>query len=260
MENESELVADSLAEDILLPEDISVLRAEMYSQINDALSLGVFTNSEAKQWKDGFEACTEISHMENLIYIIDDFVVSGLSVIGKIEDLLNNELINESEKNKWRNITESVSFDDKQDIIYQLKSIIKNIKDLKHDLITILNKKEIGSNKKESLLKEFKTSDTSSKEKMIKKAEKLEVKVVTPSKKLDLEQNNNASVAEQDSKIKIKYQKAISNYLTAYRFQTARNILEQGRQYFSFDEYSLISGDIDVKEIKVTQKNIRLVA
>jgi len=260
MESETELGIDSLVEDVLLPEDMSVLRAEMYSQINDAVSLGVFTKSEANQWKDGFEACTESSHMENLIDVIDDFVASGLAVVGKIENLLDNALISESEKNQWRGTTEDASFDEKQDIVEQLKAVIKKIDSLKYDLITTLDKKQIESNKKAALLKKFISSDISSKENIVKKAEQLEADNADSSKKQNPEQDNQTSIIEQNLKIKTKYQKAIANYLAMHRFQTARNILDKGKTYFIFDEYSAISRSIDSQEIITAKKDIRLAA
>ena len=262
MENEKDLIieAETLEENMLLPEDVAVLRAEMYSEISYAVSLGVFTDSEASEWKNGFEACTEISHMENLIDIIDSFVASGLAVVGKIEDLLDSELITEIEKNQWRNMTESASFDEKKDMIYELKSVIKKIEVLKQKLITTLDKKGIESNQKETLLKKFVASDDISREKIIKKAEQLKVKVVSNTKKPSIEKNNQISEAEKNLKIKTKYQEAITYYLETSKFKTARKILENGRKYFLFGEYSSISESIDVKEIQATKKDIKLVA
>jgi len=264
---------ESNREEVLLPEDVAVLRGEMYAKIGEALSLGVFTQGEARQWKSGFEACTQASHMENLIDIIDDFVNSGLEVISQGEDLLNTDLLNQADKHYWQRHLEEVSFSEKNRIIRSLKSLISDIRKLKDNLIKILDNSAIETSDKDNFITDFKSQEVSQKEGIIKSAKKHQSQALErqrekskqtkePKKaRLNAETATTEPVASpEQTQLQTRYQSIVNEFIASNRFQAARKFLDQRKQTFSSGQYKQLSLLIDTEEIKATQNYLQKAA
>lgn len=156
-----------------LPENMAELRYAMYDKIDYALSLGVFTEQEASDWREGFEACAEIEHMESLVEVIDDFIDSGWAIVSAIEDLLATGEINDGEKTSFLIQMEGMDYQDKIELCRNLEKILNEVSRKKAKLKLILVQSDIARPTAVVLEREFGQANVQEKEQVIKRAEKL---------------------------------------------------------------------------------------
>lgn len=156
--------------EILTGDEAEGLRCAMQAKISEAVELGVFTSKEADEWEEGFEACDRLEYMENLIDIVDDFVISGLEVMKKITASLDTDLLTEQEKMMWQSQAKELSFQDKCELIEDLAVILHDVAQLKHQLTQLLNTKVISSERAQALEQQFNEVSASAKEGVITRA------------------------------------------------------------------------------------------
>ncbi len=258
---EKETISNS--EEILLPEEMAILRAEMYSKINEALFLGVFTSEEANLWRQGFEACKKLAHMESLIDIIDDFVTSGLSIVNKIESLLNTQLLNPEDKNQWRSKTDMADYSEKKQIISELKNIIKEIKSLQVKLLAAITVKNLSGQRQNQIIDKFCSASESDKKSVVQEAQNIIIEETKPIKtqvskaelinKLSPNDYKSQSTEPKEPSVgpKDRCLNIIDIHLKSNQFKDARNILRYSQGMFNLREYNALLKKIDSREIKV---------
>lgn len=229
-------------ENIIQPEDLSSLRAEMYDKISHAETIGIFTSKEAVEWESGVDACEEAGHIENLIEIIDSFVDSGTEVMQKIEDLANHELVNSKEGHHFVNEAETSSYQVKIRIIGELNILIETTEKLKKSLLKILDNKDIPQTEKNWLIKEF--YDATNKETVVSKAQSIQApeKIIKP-------KTNTA-----------EYSEPIIQLIRSMRLPEARQLLNTHRSIFDLKEYKRIFQLIDIQEAKKVSLAIKKAA
>ncbi len=161
---ETEILEPIIEEDELLPEEVAALRDEMWAKISEALDLGVFTDKEAADWEAGFMACDRLEYMQNLIDIIDDFIASGLEVLEQLEAVLDTELLTPGEKTdaEWR--AEILSYQDKRELIGELRTIVKEVARYKQQLVKILRSAHLPPAKSQEFLQNFAEATADKKE------------------------------------------------------------------------------------------------
>jgi len=250
-------------EEILLPEEIAILRAEMSSKINEALDLGVFTSKEADLWHQGFEACKRLSHMEGLIDIIDNFVASGLSVVSKIENLLNTQLLNSEDKNQWRDKTDIANYPEKKQIIDELKNIIKEIKLLQTKLLIVITTKNIPDQQQNQIIDKFHSANESDKKDIVQETKNITIETAKQAKArvskpepinesfLNDDKTQLVTPEEPSASPKDKCLNIIETHLKSNQFKDARNILRYSQGMFNLREYNALLKKIDRQEIKI---------
>lgn len=208
-------------------DEASVLYSEMQSKISEALSLGVFTNKEAIDWENGFEACDKLEHMENLIEIVDDFIASGLDVVDKIVDALDTDLLTDTEKSAWETKMDMLSFQDKCDLLHEITSIVRQMSVYKKQLLQIVKTNSLPNKKAEELLENFQDTEADKKEGVVTRA----VLEVVSSK--------------GDNK---EAQPLIRGLISSQQFASARQILHENK-FITPAEYAELVGVIDTAEI-----------
>lgn len=154
----------------LLSDEVAELRWVMQAKISEAVTLGVFTDKEAGEWEEGFEACDRLEYMENLVDMVDDFVASGLKIVEEIVASLDTDLLTEQEKMMWQSQAEELSFQDKCELLEDLVVILRDVARLKRQLTQLLNTKVIYKEKAQELEQQFNEAGASAKEGVITRA------------------------------------------------------------------------------------------
>jgi len=215
----------TIEENELLPEEAISLRDEMWDKINYALSLGVFTESEAKAWAEGFAACDRLEHMENLIEIIDDFIDSGERVVAELMSTLDTDLLTDSEKTEAEWQAEMLCYQDKWDLIKDLKITIKEVAHYKQKLIKILQISKLPSAESEAWLQKFTETSAGRKEGVVTRAA--------------------MAATERNAQYPL-VQSRIAELLNINQFGEARTLLYQSQ--INFDERETLMRKIDLSE------------
>ncbi|MFH0912560.1 MAG: hypothetical protein V1807_02810 [Patescibacteria group bacterium] len=222
-----ESIDEEIEEIELLPAEVAVLRAEMQSKIAEAVALGVFTDKEAKEWENGFEACDRLEYMENLVEIVDDFIASGLEVVEQIAVALDTDLLTDREKAAWEIQMEMLSFEDKRELLSELVSIIKQVANYKQQLLQLLKTHSLPVNKAKELIKNFESTEADKKEGVVTRTA-FEV------------------IAARDQCQVVQSQ--VRGLVSTEQFSAARKILSEN-QIFTSGEYAELVGEIDAAEI-----------
>lgn len=226
---------EGIEENELLPVEAAELRNVMQEKIAEAVTLGVFTDKEAQEWENGFEACDRLEYMENLVEIVDDFITSGLEVVEQITDALDTDLLTDQERATWEIKMEMLSFKDKRELLHELVGIIKQVANYKQQLLQLLKTNRVPGNKAEELIKSFESTEADKKEGVVTRAA-LEV------------------MADRDQDHKIQSQ--VYNLIFLQQFSAARRILQEN-QTLSSEEYARLIAEIDAAELiearRVTQ-------
>jgi len=158
------------------PEAVAELQSELEDKINDAIILGVFTDAEAEAWRDGFEACQKLEHMDNLVEMIGRFIASGESVLAELQTTLETklsagdkeiELFSDKEKRDAEWQAEMLSYPDKWQLIGDLKKIIAEVKRYHKQLVKILHTAKLSEAEAEVCLQKFAEADADKKEGVI---------------------------------------------------------------------------------------------
>lgn len=165
-----ETLESTTEETELLPDEVAELRSIMQSKIAEAVELRVFTDKEAGEWEAGFEACDRLEYMENLVDIVDDFVISGLEVMEELTASLDTDLLTKQEKIAWQSQAEELSFRDKCELIEDLAIILRDVAQLKRQLAQLLNTKVMSKEKAKELEQQFQVADAPSKEGVVMRA------------------------------------------------------------------------------------------
>ena len=168
IETETLNKVDESAEDFST--EAAQLQEAMWEKINYALSLGVFTDSEAKAWQEGFAACDRLEYMENLIDIIDDFIDSGEKVVVELMATLDTDLLTDSEKTEAEWQAEMLCYQDKLDLIKDLKITIKEVAHYRQKLIKILRSAHLPSAKSQEFMQNFAEATADKKEGVVTRA------------------------------------------------------------------------------------------
>jgi len=221
------IAEEEIEENELLPAEVAVLRSEMWGKIAEAVALGVFTDKEALEWENGFEACDRLEYMENLIEIVDDFIASGLEVVEQITATLNTDLLTDREKAAWEIKMEMISFEDKRELLHELIGIIKQVTNYRRQLLQLLKTNRVPENKAEELIKNFESTGADKKEGVVTRAA-LEM------------------IAAQDQRQIVQSQ--VHNLVSMQQFVAARKILSEN-QIFTSGEYAELVAEIDAAEI-----------
>ena len=221
-------------------EDISgearLLRRAMQRKISEALALGVFTNKEADDWEAGFDACTELEHMYNLIEIIDDFISSGLDIVEAISDTLNTDLLTTHEKATWEMMADNLSYQEKHRLLAELSAILKDVAKNKQQLFKLMQSNKLSLTKAKELISTFADVEADDKTKVVDRA-KLEI----------------ANEAKRRHMIKSEVLKLVAQK----QYAEARSYLSDRASYLESDDYSAIMGLVDQAEISHTQTLMR---
>lgn len=234
---ETETLEPIIEEEELLPEEVAELRSAMQAKISEAVALGVFTDKEAKEWEDGFEACDRLEYMENLVEIVDDFISSGLEVIEQITNALNTDLLTDREKAAWEIRMEMLSFQDKCDLLHELIGIIKQVANYKRQLVQLLKTYRVPAERAEALIKTFENTEADKKEGVVTRAA-FEVMA---------DQGQSRSAQSQ-----------IHMLVSAQQFAAARKILSENQMFTSI-EYAELVAEIDAAEIFHTQQIVKII-
>lgn len=211
--------------------EASSLRAEMRAKISEAVSLGVFTNKEASEWESGFDACTELEHMYNLIEIIDDFISSGLEIVEEISDTLNTDLLTSREKATWEMVADRLSYQEKHRLLAELSAILKDVAKNKQQLFKLMQSNKLSLTKAKELINTFADVDADDKIKVVDKA-KLEI----------------ASEANRRRLIKSQVMVLVAQQ----QYAEARSHLSDRSSFLESNDYSAMMGMIDRAEISHT--------
>ncbi len=154
----------------LLPDEVAELSWAMQAKISEAVALGVFTDAEAVAWEEGFEACDQLEHMQNLVDIVDDFVASGLEVMEQISSTLDTDLLTEQEKIILQTQAELLSFPDKCRLVQELSSILSSVANCKQELMQLLRTNQMPDKQVNELVQSFKKADSVEKEAVVTQA------------------------------------------------------------------------------------------
>ncbi|MFH1088784.1 MAG: hypothetical protein V1719_03000 [Patescibacteria group bacterium] len=219
--------------------EVSSLRRAMHSKISEALALDVFTSKEARDWEDGFDACTEIEHMYNLIEIIDDFISSGLEITGAISDKLNTDLLTNREKATWEMMADRLSYQEKHRLLAELSAILKDVAKNKQQLFKLLQSNKLSLTKAKDLIVTFADVEADGKPKVVNQA-KLEI----------------ADEAKRRHMIKSE----VVALVAQKKYSEARTYLSDHSSFLESDDYSAIMGLVDQAEISHTQAIARTAA
>ena len=232
---ETETFEQETVEEELLPTEVAELRNEMQSKIAEAVALGVFTDKEAADWEEGFEACDKLEYMENLIDIVDDFIASGLEIVEQISNVLDTDLLTDREKAAWETKMDMLSFQDKSELLHELSGIIKQVTNYKRQLTQLLKSYRVPAEQAEVIIHNFEKAEADKKEGIVTRAavEVMTVRTPGPSVKAQV----NALVADK-------------------QFTVARKILSEN-QIITSGEYAQLVSAIDSAEISHTQKLIQ---
>jgi len=223
-----------------LPENMAELRAEMVQKIDYAVSLGVFTNKEAQAWHDGFEACTEVEHMEELISVIDDFIDSGWAIVSEIEDLLVTDEISEGEKSSFLMQMDGMDYQDKIALSHELEVILSEVSRKRAKLKTILIRNDVDKAAATAFEREFGQADIQEKESVIERA--------------------GSAVKEQkpagEAATSVRLRKVISLQIQVGNAKEARRILNSlSFNQLSYIEYVQFDSQITQLEIRRSKEN-----
>jgi hypothetical protein len=225
-----------------LPENMAELRAEMAQKIDYAVSLGVFTDKEAQDWHNGFEACTEVEHMEGLIDIIDDFIDSGWEIVSEIEGVLATGEISETEKNSFLIQMEGMSYDDKVDLAHDLERILNEVSRKKAKLKVVLSQSNIRIPEAALLEQEFGQATLDGKDKVIRQAELMARDQGKP----------------KESKADLRLREVIDLQIQAGNLREARHMVEKSfPDGLSYGEYVRLDATINRLEIQQKQADAR---
>ena len=223
--------------------EVAGLRAEIHAKISEALGLGVFTEDEARQWEAGFEACTEIEHMEGLVTIIADFIDAGLEVVHRIEVVLAEDALTETEKMRWRSEAEWISFHGKQLLLDKLSTIVSQVHRQRRELIRWLSaSRHIASETARGLLSRFTETEFEQKERVIQNAVQLELKHTAEYRRL------NQSARQR-----------ILQMIFAGELDTAERELGAALPWIiTAHEYSQLRGELDAAKIEEARRVVQV--
>ena len=173
----NEIIELELETETLPIAEVAGLRAELYAKISEALAGGVFNSEKASDWEAGFEACTEIEHMENLVDIIDNFIDSGRELIGQLETVLANNAFTESERQQKRSEVERISFRAQEWMLRHLTDTVERVEKQRQKLVVILSaSRYVTPETAKRLLGKFSETESEQKETVLDEAVKLELK------------------------------------------------------------------------------------
>lgn len=221
-----------------LPENMAELRYAMYDKIDYALSLGVFTEQEASDWREGFEACTETEYMESLVEVIDDFIDSGWAIVSEIEDLLATGEINDGEKNSFLIQMGGMDYQDKIELCRNLEKTLNEVSRDKIKLKLILTQNNIDKAAAVTLEKNFTEAAIGEKSKVIQQAEKVA-------------KNQEVKGDTQTAK---RLRKIIDLQIQSGNLKQARQTLEGGfPKQLSYEDYVRFDAQIIQMEISFSQ-------
>ncbi|MBU1092138.1 hypothetical protein KJ836_00420 [Patescibacteria group bacterium] len=216
--------------------EVASLRGEMHAKISEALSLGVFTDKEARDWEAGFDACTEVEHMYNLIEIIDDFISSGLDIVEAISNTLNTDLLTNREKATWEMMADRLSYQEKYRLLAELAAILKDVAKNKQQLFKLMQSNKLSLTKAKELINTFAGVEADDKIKVVDRA-KLEI----------------AGEAKRRQMIKSE----VLGLVAQKQYAQARLHLSDRASFLESDDYSAIMGLVDQAEISHTQTIMR---
>ncbi|HCR41879.1 TPA: hypothetical protein DIV45_00720 [Patescibacteria group bacterium] len=216
-----------------IADEVSLLRRAMHSKITEAVALGVFTDKEAGDWEAGFDACTEVEHMYNLIEIIDDFIASGLDIIDAISDKLNTDLLTSREKATWEMMADRLSYQEKHRLLAELSAILSSVAKNKQQLFKLLQSNKLSLTKAKELINTFADVEADDKTKVVDQA-KLTV------------------VNEAGRQRLIRAEVMV--YVARQQYAEARTYLSDNSSFLEADNHVAIMGVIDNAEIIHTQQ------
>jgi len=209
------------------------------------VSLGVFTADEARQWEAGFEACTKIEHMEELVDIIDNFIDSGLEVMDKIDTVLTGDAFTSTERIQWRSEAEWLTFRGMQLLLDRLFEISSSAEQLRHQLVSFLAaSRYITHERAEELWGKFHTAEVEQKPKVLDDAVQLELSSMTDYQRL--------SRATQARIRQLISEGSFSNAETALGTALPKAI--------NLSEYTALRRELDEARIQETRQTIRQAA
>lgn len=223
----------------VLPETMAELRSEMYEKIDYASSLGVFTLGEAAEWRNGFEACTQIEHMEGLIEVIDDFIDSGWMVVSQIEEMMMTEELSEADKDSFLAQLDLMSYEEKGELLQSLQQTLQEVSRKRAQLKLILIKNQIARPEAALLEQEFIQASLDNKTEILHKAEKMTV----------------ATENRQDGKMSVR--ESIELQLQAGNLAEARQLLEKNFPAgLSYAQYARLDFEINQREINSGRRDV----
>jgi hypothetical protein len=139
------------SEEILIENEVSDsaeamrLYGELEYSMAYAQQLGMMTEREAEQWRQGFMACDQLEHMENLVSLFSsEYVASGEEVLDKLDTLLSHRLITENERTSWLAEISMVTFDEKQQRISFFENLLGRLAQLEQDLNKVIGRMTIA--------------------------------------------------------------------------------------------------------------------
>lgn len=224
--------------------EVAGWRAEMYAKINEAISLGVFTDEEAAAWGAGFEACTEVDHMAGLVEIIDDFIDSGREVVGQIEALLAEDVFTDTERLRWRSEADWISFRGKQLLISKLSGLVVQVQRQRQQLVGWLSaSRHIAPEVAKRLVEKFTVTEADNKEKILHDAVQLELKQTAEYRRL------NQSTQQQ-----------IRRMIFAGELDSAERMLGAALpKIISQNEYVQLRDELDTAQIQAARQTLMIV-
>ncbi|OGB73798.1 hypothetical protein A3K24_03165 [candidate division Kazan bacterium RIFCSPHIGHO2_01_FULL_44_14] len=237
----NEIIELELETETLPIAEVAGLRVELYAKISEALAWGVFNNEKASEWEAGFEACTEIEHMENLVEIIDEFIDSGRELIYQLETTLANEAFIESERQQKRSEVEQLSFRAQEWMLRQLSDTVDRVEKQRQKLVVILsNSHHISSETAKRLLGKFVETESERKEIVLDEAVQLELKNTAEYRRLNRE--------TQDQ---------VRQLILAGELDSAEQMLGGALpKVISVAEYVSLRGELDIAQIREARANL----
>ena len=162
-------------EDEMMSNEAFDVAADLNSTVSYGESLGVFTTKEAAEWYTGIDACTKVSHLRGLMPYLNRVIASGEARLRQLEKAVDSDLLTASEQRGYINEANGISYQAKGQLIEEVKSIVKELKDLRSRLLSILSQKKIDTADKSELIDKFYSASSHSKSGVVKEAENLRV-------------------------------------------------------------------------------------
>lgn len=233
-------------EDEMISAEMANLLSSLNSEIAYGEALGVFTPKEASEWYAGAAACTKIAHLRELLdRHIGKVIASGEARLRKLEQTVDNDLLTASEQLGYLNAAQRTSYQEKGQLIEDIKDLLKELANLRLQLIAALDKKKIPASEKGNLINKFYSADANHKSAVAKEAEIIELIENKPeqiAKEKTIETPNPAlETAEPAVEIKkdpkTECLDLVELYLEHSRFRQAADLIEASSRYFNLVEY-----------------------